>query len=154
MKKLFICCPTEGRNDADVIESVKKIHQYAELVTGEKFEILPLSDSARNKAVSGDNEMLNVVFANLMFLKKADYFIFPEILHTFDKEFAEITRIELHAAQASGLKPIAIPDIAMNTFFPDLINDIPANDWKCCCNTPAEDPIIQNTTEAPDTTFL
>lgn len=157
MKKLFICCPTEGRNDADVIESVKKIHQYAELVTGEKFEILPLSDSASNKAVSGDNEMLNVIFANLMFLKKADYFIFPEILHTFDKEFAEITRIELHAAQASGLKPIAIPDIANNTFFPDLIekscNDIPVNDRKCCCNTTAENPLIQNTTEAPNTTF-
>lgn len=154
MKKLFICCPTEGRTNEDIIKSIEKIHQYAELVTGEKFEILPLSDSASNKAVSGDNEMLNAIFANLMFLKKADYFIFPEILHTFDKEFAEITRIELHAAQASGLKPIAIPDIAMNTFFPDLINDIPANDRKCCCNTPAEDPIIQNTTEAPDTTFL
>lgn len=102
--------------------------------------------------MSGDNEMLNVVFANLMFLKKADYIIFPEILHEFDNEFAEITRIELHAAQVSGLKLIAIPDIAKNTFFPDLINDIPVNDIpvngrKCCSNTTAVDPLRQNTSE-------
>lgn len=141
MKKLFACCPTEGRTNEDVIKSVEKIHQYAELVTGEELQILPLSDVANNKSVSGNNEILNVVFANLMFLKKADYFIFPEILHEFDNEFAEITRIELHAAQASGLKLIAIPDIAKNTFFPDLINDIPVNDRKCCCNTPSDDPL-------------
>ena len=154
MKKLFICCPTEGRTNEDVIKSVEKIHQYAELVTGEELEILPLSDSANNKTVNGDNEILNVVFANFMFLKKADYFIFPEILHEFDNEFAEITRIELHAAQSSGLKLIAIPDIAKNTFFPDLIEKSCNDDRKRCCNTTAEDPIIQNTTEAPNTTCL
>lgn len=134
MKKLFICCPSEGRTNEDVIESIKKIHQYAELVTGEKLEVLPLTDSASNKAVSGDNEMLNVVFANLMFLKKADYIIFPEILHEFDNEFAEITRIELHAAQASGLKLIAIPETAMDTFFPDM-----KNENVCNCDRPTCD---------------
>lgn len=142
MKKLFICCPTEGRTNEDVIESIKKIHQYAELVTGEKLEALPLSDSANNKAVSGDNEMLNVVFANLMFLKKADYIVFPEILHEFDNEFAEITRIELHAAQASGLKPIAIPDIAKNTFFPDMNKENVCNCDRPTCDVP-DDPLLR-----------
>ena len=145
MKKLFVCCPTEGRTNEDVIESIKKIHQYAELVTGEKLEVLPLSDNENNKAVNGDNETLNVVFANMMFLKKADYIVFPERLYGLPVEFERIARIELHAAETSGLKPIAIPEIAMDTFFPDLIkkscNDIHVNGRKCCSSTTADDPL-------------
>lgn len=151
MKKLFICCPTEGRAKEEVFKSVEKIHQYAELVTGEKLEVLPLSDNENNKAVNGDNETLNVLFANMMFLKKADYIVFPERLYGLPVEFERIARIELHAAETSGLKPIAIPEIAMDTFFPDMINDIPVNDIpvndipvkgrKCCSSTTAHDPL-------------
>lgn len=141
MKKLFICCPTEGRNKEDVIKSIEKIHQYAELVTGEELKILPLTDIKRTKEANDGNPVLNIVCGDMVCIAKADYVICPERLYNFGSDFSSIATIEMRAAEYAGLETILIPEIAKNTFFPDLINDIPVNNRKCCCNTPADDPL-------------
>lgn len=134
MKKLFICCPTEGRNDADIIKSVKKIHQYAELITGKTLDVLPVTDATKTKEDNEGNARLNIVCADMMYIAKANYIAFPEKLYGLPSDFAEITRIELHAAEVSGLKLIAIPEIAMDTFFPDM-----KNENVCNCDRPTCD---------------
>lgn len=154
MKKLFVCCPTEGRTNEDIIKSVEKIHQYAELVTGEELKILPLTDFERTKENNDGNPVLNIVCSDMRYIAKADYIICPERLYNFGPEFSSTVTIEMRAADYARLETILIPWIANDTFFPDLIEKSCNDDRKRCCNTTAEDPTIQNTTEAPNTTCL
>lgn len=73
MKKLFISVPTEGRDEAAVDNSIRRMHQIAEAIFDVELEII----KPKTKTPKLEGEKLNAwLFGeSLQAISKADYFI-------------------------------------------------------------------------------
>lgn len=120
MKKLFISCPTKYRTKKNILITLEKMRQEAEIFFGEKLEIL-LSDK-----IDTDKEML-ILSNSIKTMSKADFFIgidWTDIYNNCNykvrlnlKKYFRLCDIEKQIAKCYGIKTLEI-----NTY--DIMPDI------------------------------
>jgi hypothetical protein len=118
MKKLFVSCPMAGREDEDIKNSINKMHQIAEIMLGEKLELI---NTYINEVAPADinNHGLWFLGRSLEMMAEADCFIgFDWNCRILDKHKG--CELETDAAVAYDIPTYLIKDNYMAaTILPD-----------------------------------
>lgn len=112
MKKLFISCPMKGRTEADIRQSMDKMHKIAEAVFGEELEVIPsyIEDNPPETAEAA----VWYLGESVKMMAEADYFV--GIYDSSDEYHG--CAIEREVSKRYGLKRYIIP---LNIVAPDVI---------------------------------
>lgn len=123
MKKLFVSVPMRGRKDEDIKESIRKMHKIAEVMLGEKLELIP---AYLDEVAPADvNHGLWYLGKSLILMAEADYFIgFGYYMNITDGH--DGCNIEMEAAEAYDIPTLLIRDESMaEKILPDLVKEKP-----------------------------
>ena len=113
MKKLFISCPMNGRTDEAIRETREKMHKIAEIIFGEKLEVIE-SYFPRKAEDEGSKNIANKKFGqSIAMLAEADYFIYCS--GAWDYRGCEIER---EIAARYGVQSTCVP---IDSVAPDAV---------------------------------
>ena len=121
MKKLFVSCPMAGRKEEDIKKSMTKMHEIAEIMVGEKLEMIPtwIDESIPTHV---NNHGLWCLGKSLEMMAEADYFIgFGYYMDITDGH--DGCNLEMEAAEAYNVPTFLIRDETMaEKILPDMVN--------------------------------
>lgn len=118
MKKLFVSCPMAGRKEENIKESIRKMHEIAEIMLGEKLELI---DSYLDEVAPADvnNHGLWFLAKSLERMVNADYVIGFAWNITCSKHKG--CEIEMDAAEGYDIPTFEIRDEDMaKKILPDI----------------------------------
>lgn len=113
MKKLFVSVPMKDRRQEDILHSIKRMHEIAEIMIGEKLEIIPTY--IQEGAPDGCKEPVWYLGESLKKLSQADYMAKTDLSWQYPGCHTESEVADLYG----------IPTIRINHKYvcPDLVNE-------------------------------
>ena len=81
MKKLFISCPMKGRTEANISNSIARMHKIAEAMFGEELEVIP--SYIEHTPPKDAKQAVWYLGESIKKMAEADYFIGVDYTATF-----------------------------------------------------------------------
>ena len=113
MKKLFISVPMKGRKQEDILHSIKRMHEIAEVMVNERLEVIP--SYIEDKPPVDSKEAVWYLGESIKKLSQADYMAKTDLSWQYPGCHTESEVANLYG----------IPAIRINHKYvcPDLVNE-------------------------------